>query len=64
MIPLLVPSSGMAKDEEADSLTGGLTAKLLAAGWRWRRTHEKTTGMDVYTNIIDQSPARMTKRQN
>jgi hypothetical protein len=56
MIPLLAPSGGMAKDEAADFLRGGLTAELLrlaAVGGG-----VKTTGMDVYTTIPNQPPAR------
>jgi hypothetical protein len=55
MIPLLAPSGGIAKNEEADFLMGGLKVKLLAAGGG--AGYEKTTGMDVYTSIGEQLPA-------
>jgi hypothetical protein len=62
MIPLLAPSGGIAKNEEADFLMGGLKVKLLAAGGSV--DSEKTTGMDVYTSIRDQLPARCDRARN
>jgi hypothetical protein len=62
MIPLLAPSGSIAKNEKANLLMGGLKVKLLAAGGG--AGYEKTTGMDVYTSIRDQLPARCERARN